>query len=152
MSERTHYDVLAEIQQTFNTVRNDVDRLGGLIATFANMVPVPDAGVVSSQPTRRIKSMDEWVEWLAENRPVPRSVLVSNTGTDLTITARKQVLHWKEHMEMWTDDQLPDTVLLSIDGPKRGTGRPPLIFFLWSQRHTLYPLYGVGPVPEQVTE
>lgn len=88
---------------------------------------------------RPTKSHQRWVEWLSENGPASRKTIADAVGL-LTgeIPPYANLLPAKG---MFPDDMM---LRLSADNP-HNHGRPLDVYFLWSQRFDVLPLFGVGP-------
>jgi hypothetical protein len=147
MATRSPHEMLEEMQLQYNVARHSLEQLGVMVAAFRDTVPAPLEEGSRSRRVGRIKSLETWVGWLKANGPAYRKEIAEATGTPLATNATAHVRQWKDHMEMWSDDQIPGDTLLNISGPRKATGRPPVIYFLWSQRFNLMRLYGVGPIP-----
>lgn len=137
--------MLDDMQMQFNVARHSLEQLGLMIANYRDTVPAPLQEAPRARRVGRIKSLDTWVDWLTVNGPAYRKDIAEATGLNLATNATAHVRPWKDHMEHWSDGQLPADTLCNITGPKKGMGRPPVIYFLWSQRFDLLPRYGVGP-------
>jgi hypothetical protein len=145
MTDRNHFDVLDEIVLQQAVVQHSLDRLGQLIATYRDLVPTPGENPRTYRKVG-IKSLDAWTSWLRDNGPALRQTIAEAVG-NLSTSASPHVRKWQEHMEMWADDQISPDTLLSVQATKRGMGRPPMVYFLWSQRYDVRPLFDVGPEP-----
>lgn len=148
MANRSHHEVLEEIRLQFNVVRHSTERLGELIASYGDMVPSPNGDGLKTRRSGSIKSLDVWIDWLKANGPSLRQTIWDATGVNLATSATPQVRKWKDHMEMWSDGELPPDTLFNIQGTTRRKGRPPVIYFLWSQRFDVFPIFDVGPERE----
>lgn len=147
MTPRPAHVVLDEIIHQHTVAQHHLDRLGRLIASYRELVPAPDeTGTAPSRRRGRVKSAEAWVGWLSDNGPAYRKTVAEAVG-NLAANASPLVRQWKEHMEIWPDDQLPGDTLMNIQGPKPSgsKGRPQVIYFLWSQRYDVLPSFGVGP-------
>lgn len=146
MPDRSHHALLEEIILQHNVVRHSVERLGELLANYQNTIPAPHAEGVKASRKSGIKSLDIWVGWLKENGPAFRQTIWDATGINLATSASPQIRKWMPHMEMWGDNDVPADMLFNIPGrSKRGMGRPPVVYFLWSQRYDVFPNFDVGP-------
>ena len=116
------------------------------LAHFLSSFGEPPSGdrVATGQAVRCVR---EWTRWLSENGPAHKSTIVEATGVKFTERGMTQTFMWDDAMVNDADDALPADALMRIQGPPKNTaGRPPMVYFLWSQRYEVYPLFGVGPL------
>lgn len=92
-----------------------------------------------------IKSLRIWGEWLAENGPATRQTIMEATGHPLTERALPHTVEWDDLIDPSDDGAFPATTIMRLRGVAEGRGAPPVIYFLWSQRFDVRPLFGVGP-------
>lgn len=149
MTKPSLTDLLSEVRNQQAIIRHAGEQVDVLIGKITDMVPSPLSH--SSPSERRPKALVRWIDWLKENGPALRKDVAGGTGCNLSQAAMPHVRQWKEHMEGWEDDQLPADTLMSIQAIPSGLGRPPVIFFLWSQRYQLLSQFGVGPSQPPVT-
>lgn len=103
-----------------------------------------EAPAPSGQTVRCVR---EWTRWLAENGPALKQTVAEETGVKFTERGTPHTFLWDEAMADDPDDALPPNVIIRMQGPAaEHRGRPPMIYFLWSQRFDVHPLFGVGPV------
>lgn len=111
--------------------------------------PGPHTAAVEGVPVRKPqgsnRSVREWVGWLRMHGPSYRGEIQEATGINLTAKP-SQVLDWSGDMVTWAETAVPGDTLCRTTGFREGRGRPPSIYFLWSQRFDVLPKFGVGPV------
>lgn len=96
-----------------------------------------------------IRCLAVWQKWLAENGPNTRQVITEETNVKLTERATPHTVQWDyEDIDPTDDSAYPDDMLFRIRAPRRegGRGASPVVYFLWSQRWDIHPLFGVGPL------
>lgn len=92
-----------------------------------------------------IRSLQLWAEHLAVNGPTLRQDIWDATGLNLSQSGHTQVKQWKGPMAFWPENSVSPGSVCSIPSLGNGKGRPPVIYFLWSQRFDVRPKFGVGP-------
>lgn len=143
--------LLAEIEQHLALAQHHGTKAADLLRSY--QVRIPD-GASGPQPIRGgiAKSFDAWIDWVSEHGPSLRQDIWDGTGINLATTATKHTIAWADRMAYWEDDaMLPDS-LCRITGLTTGRGRPPTIYFLWSQRYDVLPKFGVGPAHSDRTK
>lgn len=115
------------------------------LATFLSLVGRGDDRLAI--PTgHRIKCVREFTRWLSENGPALKATIESETGVKFTERGTPHTVHWNDSMAASPDDAYLDHTIMRIDSLSTGAaGRPPVIYFLWSQRFDVRPRFGVGP-------
>lgn len=101
------------------------------------------------RPTgQSIKCVREWTRWLSDNGPELKPIIQEETGIKFTERGTPHTFLWDDAMADDPDDALPPNAICRMQGPPNadGKGRPPMIYFLWSQRWDVHHLFGVGPV------
>lgn len=116
-------------------------RADGYLNQFLSLV-----GEKGDRPTgMSIRCVREWTRWLADNGPALKSTVAEETGVRFTERGTAHTFLWDEDMADESDDAFPPNAIMRMQGPNDGRGRPPMIYFLWSQRWDVHPLFGVGP-------
>jgi hypothetical protein len=139
---------LYRLQTQIDTLREAVDRQGRTIdALIATIPQMSQAGPPGTPGGGRRSSggmvYREWVGWLSQNGPAFRQTIMDAVGKPLP--GNQSVVNWNSIMATWADDAMPSDTLCKINGHSTGQGRPPVIYFLWSQRFDLHSKFGVGP-------
>lgn len=143
---QTPDEMVEAMQLQANIVRHSLEQLTKMLASYRDTLPAPMVeGPRVAQRRAVPKSMAQWVTWLQSNGPAYRKTIADATGTNLASNVTPHIRKWKPHMEMWGDDAVPQDTLFNIPAPANGMGRPPVIYFLWSQRYDVSPKFGVGP-------
>lgn len=95
-----------------------------------------------------IRCLAIWQKWLAENGPNTRQAVTDATDTKLTERATPYTVVWDDDIDPTDEEAYPDDTLFRIRALHGGEGRgaPPVVYFLWSQRWDVHPLFGVGPI------
>ena len=133
-------------QQLVDYHSAEVKRLLREYVLLQGPVPVPYSSKMTGMKGN-VKSLVLWTEWLAENRPAYRQTITDATGIRLSEKAKPRMLQWSRLVDVNNDSAHPaDTVCYIQDKPTGGRGRPQMIYFLWSQRWDVHPLFGVGPI------
>lgn len=131
-----------QLQSQIDTLREVVDRQGKTIDALIAAIPKTGQTAGSEHPSGS-KSYREWITWLEVNGPAYRKTITDGTGR--TLPGKQPVMDWSSVMVTWDDTAMPSDTLCKINGPSAGKGRPPTIYFLWSQRFDVLPKFGVGP-------
>lgn len=152
MEPQTWDEFVQQIKHHQEQAALHMERVAELTAQFDKIAPptLGGSGITRQRIPHKVKAIRTWVKWLSENQPALRKDITAATGVNLTANATHHVLSWKPHMEDWEADTLPGDTLMNISAPTTGMGRPSHIYFLWSQRFDLLPLFEVGPVADQV--
>ena len=141
-------NMLVEIEQHQALSEKHSAKARTLLAQYRSIVAngyVNSASETQPVPLRPIKSLTRWVNWLKANGPALRKTLVDAVGP-LGGNAVAYTLDWDWSMGFAEDDAfIDDTMLKMTIAPETGKGRPPDVYFLWSQRYDLLDLFGVGP-------
>lgn len=120
-------------------------RAEGYLAQFLSMVSQKDGKRTPSGLT--VRCVREWTRWLSDNGPATRAHITEQTGVKFSERGTPHTFVWDDSMVDDPDDALPPNAIMRMRGaPNPGRGAPPVIFFLWSQRWDVHPLFGVGPV------
>ena len=145
-------DTLSKIVQNLTTAQTYLSKAVSLVAKYQNAVdPIP-LGTTRGTNTA-IHSLQMWAEYLAEHGPTLRGDLDTATNLSLTRSGYDRTQAWTNPMTYMADDALPDDAVMRIKGLSNGVGRPPVIYFLWNQRWSVLPKFGVGPTkPENMPE
>lgn len=140
-------DTLVKIAQHLSVIQTYLSKVTVLVAEYQSATA--QNGTVRSTNTT-IHSLHMWAEHLAANGPTARGDITAATGLNLTKSGYDRTHAWVGPMTYMPDDGFPADAVLRIKGPSNGVGRPPVIFFLWSQRWDVLPKFGVGPVQPDV--
>jgi hypothetical protein len=98
---------------------------------------------VSHAPVRCVR---EWQDYLAINGPTLKPKITDDTGIKFTERGSQYVVEWRSALREMPDDNFAPNTLMKINARSEGKrGSPPRIYFLWSQRWDVHPLFGVGP-------
>lgn len=125
-------------------------RAEGYLAQFLSLV----GQKVADRPTgMTVRCVREWTRYLAENGPELKPVIAEETGIKFSERGTPHTFLWDESMADDPDDALPPNAICRIQGPpNEGRGRPPMVYFLWSQRYDVHPLFGVGPIKPEPSD
>src|SRR3990167_9510519 len=139
-------DALSKIVQHLAVAQTYLSKAAVLVAEYQSAAaPTPLGSAVRSTNTT-IHSLHMWAEHLAEHGPTTRGDLDAATGLNLTKSGYDRTHAWVRPMTYMAGGSFPDDAVMRIKGPSNGVGRPPVVYFLWSQRWDVHPLFGVGPV------
>lgn len=102
---------------------------------------------------RSTKAHSRWVAWLKTNGPARRKTIAEAVGL-LTGEVPPYADSLGMSMEQLSLAAYPDDSMLRLSVEnEHGHGRPSDVYFLWSQRFDVHPLFGVGPInPAMVHE
>lgn len=152
MSQQDPNDVLSKITQHLAVAQTYLGKVAVMVAEYQDSVaPMPLHGSAIRSSNTAIHSLQMWAEHLAENGPTARGALNTITGLNLTKSGYDRTHAWVGPMTYMPDDAFPADAVLRIKGLSNGVGRPPVIFFLWSQRWDVRPKFGAGPTkPENL--
>lgn len=142
---RTHEELHAEAMQNYAMAHH---YLGKLKETLDQMT----AGRVGSGPiTSPIRCVREWTDWLSLNGPTLKPDIVEATGVKFNERGTAYTVEWSPSLSQAPDDQFAPNTIMKISSRRVGQGRgaPPKVYFLWSQRWDVHPLFGVGPVKSE---
>lgn len=144
---RTHEELHAEAMQHYAMAHH---YLGKLKETLDQMT----AGRVGSGPiTSPVRCVREWTDWLSLNGPALKSDIVEATGIKFTERGTPYTVEWSTSLSEAPDDQFAPNTIMKIGSRAEGRGAPPKVYFLWSQRWDVHPLFGVGPLkPKTVVD
>lgn len=118
-------------------------RADGYLAQFLSLVGQKAGNGPTGQAIRCVR---EWTRWLSENGPALKPDIQEATGIKFTERGTPHTFLWDESMDPEDDDAYPASAIMRVQGPPQdGRGRPPMVYFLWSQRWDVHPLFGVGP-------
>lgn len=107
----------------------------------------------SANPGRTIKCVREYTRWLTDNGPAFKTTIQEATGIKFTERGSAYTVFWNEGMANDPDDTYLDSTICRMDSlPTGEPGRPPVIYFLWSQRFDVLPKFGVGPAKPAESE
>lgn len=134
----THHETMAQHHTTLATsLRIQYETLvGGGTVDWGS-------GLLKKRPT---KSHNRWVTWLKRNGPATRAAIAKDEGL-LTGEVPPYADSLGLSMAELVEANYPDDMMMriSVENPQ-GKGRPVDVYFLWSQRFDVKPLFGVGPV------
>lgn len=127
-------------------------RADGYLSQFLALVS-HKTGDRSTPTGMSIRCVREWTRWLAANGPELKPIIAEETGIKFSERGTPHTFLWDESMEDDPDDALPPNAIVRMQAPAReGRGRPPMIYFLWSQRFDVHPRFGVGPIKSEPTD
>lgn len=152
--------LLAEISEHLSLAAQHSARATALLNMLHDQAPalgpiptmLPDSAVGGALLSSNPHSLNVWAEWLAEHGPSLRQDVWDGTGLNLATGAMKNVITWKGPMTMWADGAVLPTTVCRIQGLSEARGRPPTVYFLWSQRWDVHPLFGVGPIKPEPSD
>ena len=96
-----------------------------------------------------VRCVREWQDWLAIHGPAFKSDIAEQTGVRFTERGTPYTVEWTPSLATEPDDHFDPSTLMKISDKSVGRGRPPVIFFLWSQRFDVHPRFQVGPIREE---
>lgn len=137
------YQLTAQVAALEKKVEQQQRTIDALIASIPQLTQPTIGAPTNGRNNTGGKVYREWVAWLQLNRPAYRQELMESVAKPLP--GNQPVLDWKSVMATWPDSAVPDDTMCKINGQSTGMGRPPTIYFLWSQRFDVYDLFGVGP-------
>lgn len=137
------YQLMAQVA----ALNEKVAQQGQTIEALVSSVPPLTQPIIGAPSNGRSKAgglvYREWVSWLSEIGPAYRQDIID--GVRKTLPGNQPVVDWTSIMATWPNDAVPSDTLCKINGKSTGQGRPPTIYFLWSQRFDIYGRFGVGP-------
>lgn len=137
-------ELLAEISHSLALAQVNLKRAFSALEKYETSM-----GMAKVTKTHTIRCVQVWQDWLAANGPNTRKHITEVTGVKLTERATPHTVVWDDGIDPTDDVAFPANTLMRVRSLHEGGGRgaPPVIYFLWSQRWDVHPLFGVGPVP-----
>jgi len=143
------YQLTAQVGALEKKVEQQQRTIDALIASIPQLTQPTIGAPTGGRNNSGGKVYREWVSWLQLNRPAYRQQLMDGVGKPLP--GNQPVLDWKSIMATWPDAAVQGDTLCKMNGQSTGQGRPPTIYFLWSQRFDVYGEFGVGPSERPTT-
>lgn len=137
----THNELMAEATQNYAMAHH---YLGKLKVTLDQLSAVQSGIAQASRPP--VRCVREWQDWLAANGPTEKGGIQAATGIKFTERGTPYTVEWTPALAEAVDDRFAPHTLMKINTKPDGRGAPPKVYFLWSQRFDVHPLFGVGPI------
>lgn len=133
-------DLILQIEQCETLEKHYAARAKDLRAQLHSIsLAQPDGWDRKLRREKRTKSSIRWVEWLQSNGPTTRKAIADAVGL-LTGPTPPYVDSLGKPMPEIPDDFYPADMMLRISVENEfGKGRPSDVYFLWSQRYTVFP-------------
>lgn len=150
MTTKRH--ILDEVQDHILAGSQHYEKAKSLLAMLYSQFPElgadTDTKSLAAHTDGYPPSLFAWAEWLGKNGPSLRNAVYKGTMKQLSSPASKRVLAWTKSMDTWDEEDVPSDVVCRIqcNAQQFAKGRPPTVFFLWSQRYDVYPIFRVGPI------
>lgn len=139
-------DLVAQIEQCEMMEKHYAARAKDLRAQLHGVtLAQPDEWNRKIKQQRRTLSSTRWTDWLRSNGPTPRKELAEIVGI-LTGPTPPYARALGRPMSEIPDNFYPEDMMLRISVEnEHGKGRPSDVYFLWSQRYTVFPDLKVNP-------
>lgn len=131
----------AEAVQQYALAHHHLSRLKDVLDQMASVRQGAAPSVIPS-----VRCVREWADYLASHGPTPKPQIHKDTGIKFTEAGGRYTVEWHSALEGVPEDHFaPNTIMKINADPEGKRGAPPKIYFLWSQRYDVRPLFGVGP-------
>jgi hypothetical protein len=137
----TRDELLAEATQNYALAHHYLSKLK---VTLDKLSAAHSGTPQASRPP--VRCVREWQDWLDINGPTIKGDIQEATGVRFTERGTPYTVEWTPALAQEPDDRFAPHTLMKINTKADGRGAPPKIFFLWSQRWDVHPLFGVGPI------